>query len=69
MAKKTNFGPNFDLFGPNLDPKFFLRVLPLLVIRQRSKLSYYANSRKTAKLEKMTKNLIPSPILAHLVQI
>ena len=55
MAKKTNFGPNFDLFGPNLDPKFFLRVLPLLVIRQRSKLSYYANSRKTAKLEKMTK--------------
>ena len=22
--KKTNFGPDFGLFGPNLGPKFFL---------------------------------------------
>ena len=23
MAKKTNFGPDFGLFDPNLDPQFF----------------------------------------------
>ena len=30
--KKTNFGPKFDLFGPNVHPlpHFFWQVLPLL---------------------------------------
>ena len=35
MAKKTNFGPDFDLFGPQI----VLWVLPLLIVRHCSKLS------------------------------
>ena len=62
--KNHNFKPNF---GP---PKFFSMVLPLLVVRQCSKLSPYAIFRKTNKpnLIKMT-NLILGPILTHLVHI
>ena len=31
--KKTNFGPDFSPFGPNLNPQFFfLQVLPQLVV-------------------------------------
>ena len=62
--KNHNFKPNF---GP---PKFFSLVLPLLVVRQCSKLSPYANFRKTNKpnLIKMT-NLILGPILTHLAHI
>ena len=38
--KKTNFGPNFDFFGPNLVPQFFFSwVSPLLDIRHCCKLS------------------------------
>ena len=41
--KKANFGPNFGPFGPNLGHQiFFLRVLHLLVVRNCSKLSFYA---------------------------
>ena len=48
MAKKPSFGPDFDLFGPNLPPpKLFLRVLALLVVRHCSKLSSYTIQRKT----------------------
>ena len=45
--KEPNVGPDFDPFGPNLGPQFFLQVLPLLVIRHFSKLSSYATYRKT----------------------
>ena len=31
-GKKPNFGPDFGLLGPNLGPKPFLWVLPLLVL-------------------------------------
>ena len=40
-GKNPNFGPNLGL------PKLFSWVLPVLVVRQYSKLSYYAISRKT----------------------
>ena len=40
-GKNPNFGPSL---GP---PKFFPRVLPLLVVRQCSMLSSHAISRKT----------------------
>ena len=47
-GKKTNFGPNFDPFGPNLCPeKFFPSALSLLDGRHCCKLSLYAISRKT----------------------
>ena len=58
------FGPNLDLLGPNLGPRNFLLVLPLLVVRDCSKLSY-AISRKT----KESKNLVSGPSLVRLVQI
>ena len=35
--KKPNFGPDFGL---NLGPSIFVQVLPLLVVRYCSKLSY-----------------------------
>ena len=43
--KKFNSGPNCGLFDPA--HKIFWRVLPLLVVRHCSKLSSYANLRKT----------------------
>ena len=39
IKKKTNFGPNFGLFGQIWAHKFFLEVLPLLVVRHCSNLS------------------------------
>ena len=47
--RKHNFRPNFGPFGTNLNPppKFLLWVLPVLVVRNYSKLSSYATSRKT----------------------
>ena len=46
--KKPSFGPGFGPFGPNLVPKiFFLRILPLLDVRNCYKLSLYAILRKT----------------------
>ena len=56
--KKPTFGPDFDLLGPNLGPKKFWRVLPLLVVRHCSKLSSYALYRKNNKpnLRKCQKN-------------
>ena len=52
-GKNPNFGPNL---GP---PKGFSSVLPQPVVRQCSKLSSYAVSKKTNEpnLKKMTKNL------------
>ena len=50
MTKKPNFGPDFDTFGlfaPNLAPKPFLWVLPLLHVTYCCKLSLYPISRKT----------------------
>ena len=40
--KKTWFGHDFGSFDPNLGLHIFLLVLPLLVIRNFSKLSSYA---------------------------
>ena len=48
--EKTNSGPNFVPFNPNLCPNFlffFSCVLPLLDVRHCRKLSLYAISRKT----------------------
>ena len=48
--KKPNFGADFDTFGlfaPNLAPKPFLWVLPLLHVTYCCKLSLYPISRKT----------------------
>ena len=45
-GKKTNFGPNFDSFGPNLGYNFFSWVLPLLDVRHCCKLSFYTISKK-----------------------
>ena len=47
MAKNSNFGPDFGQFWPNLDPKkVFSLGLPLLVVIQYSKLSFYAIKKK-----------------------
>ena len=57
---------------PIWGPKNFLNgFLPLLVVRQCSKLSLYAISRKNNEpnLKKWQKNLILGPILDHLSQI
>ena len=69
--KKNNFffGPGF---GTNLGLKFFLQVLPLLIIRHCSKPLRYAIYRKTntPNLRKLQKKpLILDPILACLTQI
>ena len=44
---KPNFRPDFDLFGPNLGPQNFLKVLPLRVVRHCSNLSSNVIERKT----------------------
>ena len=72
MAKKTSFAANFGPFGPNLGPKTFLlgfylnRILDIVA-------TYYciaiSKKTKTAKLEKMSTNLVLGPIFAHLAQI
>ena len=58
MAKKTNFGPNFGLLRPNLTPPPLKKqkqkqkktwVLPVLVVRNCSKLASYVISMKTNK--------------------
>ena len=54
QSRENNKNPNF---GPNLGgPKLFSWILPLLVVRQGSKLSSYAISRNTnePRLKKMT---------------
>ena len=58
-------------FGPSLGPPIFLWVLPLQVVRQCSRLSSYAISRKTNEpnLKKWQKTLILGPILGHFTQI
>ena len=43
--KKPTFGPNFDLFDPNLGHKYFSWILPLLDVRHCCMLSLYAMSR------------------------
>ena len=49
-GKKPNFMPNFGPSGPNLgSQKKFSWVLPLLIVRHCSKLSYYAISWKANK--------------------
>ena len=71
-GKKPNFMPNFGPSGPNLgSQKNFSWVLPLLIVRHCSKLSYYEISWKANKPNflKMVKNLILGPILARLTQI
>ena len=46
-GEKSNFGPDFGLFGHNFGPQIFLQVLPLLVVRHCSKLSSLCNLKKT----------------------
>ena len=57
MQKKTNFGPDFDPFGPDLATNFFLQALTLLVLRYCSKLSSNAIIKANwwRKLEKIKK--------------
>ena len=45
--KKTNLGPDFGLFGPNLGAKKILLVLTPLNVRHCYKLLLYAISQKT----------------------
>ena len=47
MAKYLIWDPILAHFGPNLFPKIFLWVLPLLHVRNCCKLSLYVISRKT----------------------
>ena len=71
MTPPGENGKNPNL-RPSLDPpKFFPWVLPLLIVRQCSKLSSYAISTKAngPNLKEMTKNLILGVIFAHLAQI
>ena len=60
MTKKSNFRPDFDLFGSNSGLQFFLWVLSLLNVRNSCKLSLYVISRKTNEpnLEKWQKNTL-----------
>ena len=67
-ATKTLFWARFwQFFAQIWTPIFLLQVLPLLVVRHGSKLSFYAIYRKTNKpnLEKWQKNLILGLILVH----
>ena len=41
-GKKTNFGPDFGLFDPNLSQKSFSWALLLLDVKHFCKLSLYA---------------------------
>ena len=45
--KKPYFGPDFDLFDPNVGPEKFLWVLPLLDFMHCCKLSLCATSWKS----------------------
>ena len=58
--KNSKFGPNL---GPLIFYLFFLWVLPLLIVKQCFKLSFYGMSRKNNEpnLKKTTKNLTLSP--------
>ena len=63
---KTNFGPDFGLFGPNLGPKIFFKGFTILDVRYYCKLSLNAISRKTddpnsRKWEKLLLGLIQAP--------
>ena len=67
MMQPSENGKNPN-FRPNLEPqKIFSWILPLLVVRQCSKISSYAISGETNEPKK--KNLSLGPILAYLVQI
>ena len=68
VTKKPNFGPDF---GPNLDSQIFLQDLPLLVVRQCSKVSFYAIFKKTNEpnLRKWQKNTTLDLTLTCLAQI
>ena len=47
-GEEPKLGPDFDLFGPNLEPQvFFSWVIPRLYVKHCCKLSLYAISRKT----------------------
>ena len=67
-GKKPSFDPNFGPFDSNLDPQFFFNFLFFLLCGfcLYQMLNILSNWNK---LEKMTKNLILGPILAHLAQI
>ena len=64
LTKKLILGPILAHLAQIWGPNFFLWVVPLLVVRDCSKLSSYAIERKTnkTKLEKSVKNLILGPI-------
>ena len=69
--KKTNLGPDFGLFGPNLGAKKILLVLTPLNVRHCCKPLLYAISQKTNEqnLRKWQKKLVSETILAPLAQI
>ena len=69
--KKTNLGPDFGLFGPNLGAKKMLLVLTPLNVRHCCKPLLYAISQKTNEqnLRKWQKKLVSETILAPLAQI
>ena len=71
MAENLVLDPILACFGSKFGPlKTFLWVLSLLDVIHCCKLSLYVISRKTneTKLEKIAKNLVSGPILAHLPQ-
>ena len=47
---KKPIGLDFDPFGPNLLPNFFVCILSLLVVRHCPKLLFYAMQKKTKEL-------------------
>ena len=66
MQPRENGNPNF---GPNLGLQFFCPQALPSISRNCSKLSPYAISRKTNKLEKMGKKIVSGLILVPLGQI
>ena len=69
VTKNLILGPILGHLAQIWAPNFFLWVLPLLVIRHCSELSFYPIEKITDKLKKMAKNLILDPILTDSTQI
>ena len=71
VTKNLILGPILGHLAQIWAPNFFLWVLPLLVIRQCSKLSFYPIEKmtNTPNLRKWQKNSILDPILTDLTQI